>query len=128
MDRTQDLWRIVANFTDDNGQTIYPLRQEGVLDLPCPMTPFDAADQALRVLAREPRDPAPKEITVSVWGRLDNGSDLAHLCTAHARLLKRDRWGREVYVRMTPWLDEGSERSHKEIEAPEGAAIRPIGD
>lgn len=125
-DRTQDLWRIVANFTDDNGRVILPLRREGVIDLPQPMTPFDAAGQALGVLARELHDPAPKEITVSVWGRSENGSDPAHLCTAHARLIKNGG-GSKIYVRMTPWLDRGSERSYQGIEAAEGAEILSIG-
>lgn len=124
-ERKQDAWRAVINFKNDSGQNIFPLRREAVLELPRPMSPFDAVHEALAVLVRESRDPAPLEILVSVWGRSDDGSDFRYLCAAQARRIEEP--GRsERYVRMTPWLDRGPERSYEEIKAPEGAEIRTV--
>lgn len=104
-DRRQDTWFVSVIHKNSLGKGL--IQREGVLDLPHPMTAFDAADYAVRV---EVRDVASllsvpsHEVLATIWGRrrpgLDPGRD--RVCTALARYDIE----RAAYLRQTPWIDD----------------------
>lgn len=118
-ERKQDTWRVIINAQDGSGKNVFPLRIEGVVDLPRPMTAPDAADYALRCVVVGPLY-RHYGITVDVWGRADVGSEIMRLCSAVAKYSSK----LDVHLRYTPWLGEGTCR---EIGDPEGAVILPVG-
>ena len=127
-ERTQDAWRVIVNFRDENRMAVFENRIEGIVDLPRPMVPLDAADHALRAvveMANELRKANPLErdtlahIQVDIWGRADIGSEPMRLCSAVAQHVP----GLGKYMRYTPW-DVRTE--HEDIKDPEGAAIMAL--
>lgn len=116
-ERKQDVWLVVVTSTA-SGVTLSEDR--GVIDLPRPMTAFEAADYAVRVGVRDAVKmgasmPVNLKIEATVFGRYESGADgRKRECTA---LAEYDA-DRDVFKRMGPWRGDGC---WTEVGATEGA-------
>lgn len=124
-DREQDAWFVSVTYKNALGKEVFARR--GILDLPHPMTAFDAAGAALEVEIRDAVGPAcipdvTREIHVVVWGKRDKGRAEGR-CQQCGGLAVYDA-ERDAFMRPTPWHKEGSSVEVKP--AADGVVFRPL--
>lgn len=104
-DRKQDVWFVQVTHTTGG---IELADDRGVIDLPQPMTAFEAADYAVRIGVRDTVKGGvvlPNHtVTAKVYGRAETSPGLrVHQCTAVAEY-DADR---DVFKRLEPWRGDG---------------------
>jgi hypothetical protein len=120
-DRKQDVWFVRMVLTTGN---IIISEEHGVIDLPRPMTAFDAADYAVRIGVRDvvKGDMVAHGygVTASIFGRNETSPGMrTHQYTAVAEY-DADR---DAFMRLEPWRGDGC---RAEVKATEGARFEPL--
>lgn len=121
-ERKQDTWFVRTSYRD--GRSDEKMFRQGVLDLPRPMTAFDAADHAVRVEVHDVLVGGARgivrDVTVHVFGCTETGDPgRRHACTAFARY--DDGLGR--FMRQETWRDGDPQ---VEVGPVEGARFLPV--
>lgn len=122
--REQDTWFVSVVYRNGIGKDV--LQRRGILDLPHPMTAFDAADHAVRVEVRDVvpllgEQSRPHEIHAVIWSKRepDRAAGRFQACGALATYDPE----KEVFMRLTPWI---SDNAREEVGTAEGAVFHSL--
>lgn len=121
-ERRQDLWFV--NVTDQDRRAVASNRYRAVIDLPRPMTAFEAADYAVRIAVRSILKGGAvgdgHTVTADVmWRSASSAGARRRACEAVA--VYDAGW--DAFMRLEPWRGDGC---RAEVGATEGAVLLKI--
>lgn len=125
-ERKQDAWFVSVSYRNELGRETFSRR--GILDLPHPMTSFEAADYAVRVeveslapFASVDSPAVPREVHAMTWSKRKAGRDSGRYQECGALAEYDVDMG--VFMRCTPWVGDGE---RIEMQSSGGAVIHAL--